>query len=561
MQKSIISYLGRGACIVAAILLVAVTWHIRQQRSRAMSEVGAILEEFGVQRAFPDTARRLMRELDPQWARLRTARILAVESREDPTSDQPSDRTIDLGDRRKRLRQRLETADDLATQVGLERPAVWQASMWKGATTYLRWSIDRDPRLLSQRSRWEKPLLHASELAPGEKQPKRFLSAAYLEVWPALTQEEVETAKIILSTAMEDPAVLRAFIGPWLAQAPDIDEAFSIIPDNPGSWSLVRSYLAQSADFSGFIRAHRRWERSVKTEIETLLSEMERHLTGGDPAGARKTVGQIVALAPPDLRYRDSIVRAVTRRPPGSGTQTEVRGSRAWLEWGLEGAMRGFDLMPPVVFERLAAVIDDLPEAQRATALLISGNLIAAEAIERRREDINTEPWAPYCLTKARILISNGNTGGARAIFRKLHRSFRTTPIAEKIAFDLSQDSTDVEPWWLAIPGLTTTEWHPTRWKWRDRTAWLDFVPEEAGNALTITLDVVPSGGAAVEVQLDFRGVWTGAVEPGQEIILDLPIEPGPHTLRIRTLAGGRVIPGKVASDVASADARVAREF
>ncbi len=546
MSNPVISFFVRGAFVVAAVTLIFATWQGSRQRSVAMAEIAGILEATGVTHAFPGTARRLMRELDPQWARLGTARILATESRENPVSDHPSDEGATLAEMTERLQERLELSGDLAAQVGRERPSVWQASMWRGATTYLSWSIDRDPRLLSRRSQWELPLLRAAELAPGRAQPRRFLAAAYLEVWPVLTIDEIPAAKKTLSTAMNDPMVLRAFIGPWLAQAAGREEAFKIIPDNPPSWSLVRSHFGRVGDYPGFTEAHNRWELSVERKLLELLNEIKHSLAGGDPSTARRIVASVVSLAPPDARYAQSVAEAMLRRPPGPGNPSEARGSRAWLKWSLEAAVRGESFLPPVVFDRLAAGINDLSEAERATAFLASGNINGAENIERRREDLNTEAWAPYCLNKARLLAARGDRQGARAMLNRMNRSLRSSPAAEKIAVDLSGADTQTRPWWQSVPGLASTAWSGLQWKWRDRQAWLDFVSEEPGNGLILALDVVPKPGAVIEVQVDFRGVWTGAVEPGQVIELDIPIAAGAHTLRVRNLAGGRVVPGAV---------------
>ncbi len=546
MPNPVISFFVRGAFVVAAATLIFATWQIRVQRSAAMAEVAGVLETTGVTQAFPSTARRLMRELDPQWARLGTARILATESRETAVSDLPNDEGITLAETAERLQTRLDISGDLAAQVGRERPAVWQASMWRGATTYLSWSIDRDPRLLSRRSEWELPLLRAAELAPGRDQPRRFLAAAYLEVWPALGDDEIPAAKKILSTAMGDPMVLRAFIGPWLAQATDLDEAFTIIPDNPPSWSVVRSHFGRVGDYPGFTNAHNRWELSVEHTLKDLVNEMQRSLGGGDPSSARRIVASVVSLAPPDARYADKVAEAMLRRPPGPGSPSEARGSRAWLQWSLEAARRDEIFLPTAVFDRLAAGINDLSEAERATARLVSGNITGAENIERRREDLNTEAWAPYCLSKARFLADQGDRQGATAMLNRMHRSLRSSPAAQKIAVELSGTDTETQPWWQSVPDLASTAWSGLQWKWRDRHAWLDFVLAEPGNGLILALDVVPQKGAVIEIQLDFRGVWSGAVEPGQEIELEMPVAPGAHTLRVRNLAGGRVVPGAV---------------
>src|SRR5215212_3087886 len=139
-------------------------------------ETGALVQDPGLLEA-------ISREPDPWRARLRVARTLLASATADP---QPEPATV--------LR-RLEVARGLASAVSRERPASWEAAMTRGASTYLEWSRRRDRRLLSHPEEWEGPLLRSLELAPGRPEPARFLTAAYLELWPALSRGKKESAR------------------------------------------------------------------------------------------------------------------------------------------------------------------------------------------------------------------------------------------------------------------------------------------------------------------------------------------------------------------------------
>ncbi|HEX9671664.1 MAG TPA: hypothetical protein VGC93_19500, partial [Thermoanaerobaculia bacterium] len=116
--------------------------------------------------------------------------------------------------------ERQAAARALAARVLAARPAAWDAATVLGASTYLTWARGRDPRLLTSYASWEEPLLAALARGPGKREPRRFLAAAYLELWPALAPEKRAFAHRLLARAFRDHETFRALIGPWLAVAP-----------------------------------------------------------------------------------------------------------------------------------------------------------------------------------------------------------------------------------------------------------------------------------------------------------------------------------------------------
>jgi len=538
------SILIRGLIVVVALGLSLLALQERSRRVASMVEIHDILQHTGVGRMHQDETRRIERELDPQWARLDTARILTLESGEAPGALEDGSGMAQIA-RKEHLEERLKLAGELAAAVGQERPAVWQASMWKGATNYLRWSVAGDARILTQRSEWERPLLHSIELAPGRPYPFRFLAAAYLEIWPVLKDRELTAAKEILHTAMMDRNTLKAFVGPWLARASSLDEAFEVIPDDPNSWSLLRSYFGNIRDYPAFSRAHQHWIQSVHKKLAELVVDLKDVLSGGDLTGARRLAASVVALAPPDRRFVSFVSEAISSRPPGRGASSELQGAKLWLKWGLEAFVRGRALLPPVAFDRFAADISGLSDAEEATAMLAAGNMTRAETIERRHEDLNTESWGPYCLAKARLELGNADRQAARRFLERMSPTMYRIPEAKRLKLLLHQGEKQNTRWWTALPDLVQDDISGVRWKWDDREAWMDFVSQD-GNGLSLALDIVPSVGAVVELQLDFQTVWADSVQAGDMINLNCALKAGPHTLRFRRLAGGKVVPGDV---------------
>ena len=59
-------------------------------------------------------------------------------------------------------------------------------------------------------------------------------------------------------------------------------------------------------------------------------------------------------------------------------------------------------------------------------------------------------------------------------------------------------------------------------------------------------LDVLPTGGAVVQVSLDGAAATPAPVGADAKLYVATRIPRGPHLLEVETLAGGRVVPGQV---------------
>lgn len=346
----------RATLALAGIGLAAVS--IAQVVSYRMGRrsLEELARETGVLAQDPGLLDGLAREPDPWRARLRVARTLLASATAEPRPEPAV------------LLRRLEAARGLASGVSLERPASWEAAMVRGASTYLEWSLRRDRRLLYQPEEWEGPLLRSLELAPGRPEPARFLAAAYLELWPALSRGKQESARRLLARALGDHATFAALIGPWVRTAGGYEKAFSAMPAAPWAWERLQQLAAEDADWSGYSAARQRWYAALKAQMRRDLTEAETRLAGGDTERAQLTFLSLLQ-APPRRRFLPEIESALAQAPPGTPSPSLAPAFRSWLDWSLDLCRWRQCPMPEPMMQRLANLArasGDEMEAARA---------------------------------------------------------------------------------------------------------------------------------------------------------------------------------------------------
>lgn len=522
--------------ICAAAVAVVLSVIAINSRRAARHELQELLHETGLADRQPDAAEYVLREPDPVQARMKLARAMM---------DECVVEAEDIGNP-ELVRRQVELAHKLAVEVTERRPAMWQAWLLVGTSTYRGWLLDNDQRIVTERSTWREPVEHALELAPGQHEVRGFLAATTIELWPVLDDEEKARGRELLRESFEDVAYLRAMLEPWLELIPDRDEALAVVPDRPDTWSVVLSHYASTGDREGYGEARRRWQTSLQKELPELQATLDAALAGQDPDLARSTAQRIVGIAPPDLRWRDIVADALRRCPPGPTSGWIARGYAGWLEWGLDGFVRNVPLFDSAVFDRLRNGAGELPEATNALALLASDKRHQAAAAERWRDDLNTEAWAPYSLAKARSELARGDRSLAGELLRTANRGLNHLPEAQRLRLQLTHSEPLPESWWQEIPGLARERWSAVDWRWRGKMASLDFVAAREAPDLDIALDVVPENGAVVELALDFETLWVGSVMPGNSLTVEQPIAPGPHLMQLTRISGGNVAPGTV---------------
>lgn len=537
--------LRTGLALAGIALALATIARDRALRG-AREEAFGWLERAGVTR----DASALGREPDPERVRLRAARaVLAAEL--DPRRRQgiPPERAA------RESAARMAEAAREAREILARRPASWEAAMVLGGATYLAWSQARDPRLFQDHRRWEAPLEAALRLAPSRREPARFLAAAYLEVWPALSPAKRRTARGMLAEVFRDPEDLGRLVGPWLDTAADRREAFSVLPDDPVVWERVSQAYIQRGDLDGFAAARERQEETLLARLHRDLLEADRLRARGALAGARALYLSVASRARPEARYLGLVEQALERCPPGPvGGDTAAR-LEPHLERALERCqLTGCDLKPASL-KRLARFVHDLAPPDAALAALFSDDLPRAALYERRTEGLGTEPWAAYLVAKARLLASRERTDEAREALALVHPAWRNRALFWQASAEVAVAAGDPGKAAAArerLAELSRRSWPATAWTWRGGVARLEMVLAEPAPGLAVALDEVPANGSVVELRLDGAALAGFPVRPAPDagrlptLRAVTPLRRGIHILEVTTRDGGRVLPGGV---------------
>ena len=534
---------NRRACVLAgaAVALGLVFWNAFAWRS-AHRRTLELLDSTGLSQRQPEIALAAARDPDATRARLAIARALLAES-----FDYRSFALLPLREAAEaaaRVNERLELAREIAAQALARRPSAWQAAMILGGATYRLWSSRGDPRLLSDRGAWEGPLLAACRLAPGEDEPLRVLVVAWLEVWPSLSAARRSEALPTLRRAFQDPETFARCAGLWLAAAPTRDEAFALVPDDGRAWSVLEGSYAAKVRWDDFCAARRRRDDMLERELKHRVRDVELHLRGGDPNGARSLAVGVVSTAPPELRFRDVVREALTLCPPRTVSSAEP--FHRWLSWALEGSVRGQERLPPEIIARLAAASGELSAPEAAFAQLAAGSLAQAEVIERRNEALNTEAWAPYWIAKAWLLARQRRAFEATSTLTLVNRRWRSSVPAAEARLAITEASDEPVASAAArdaLAALAATSWPATAWEWRGPVARLDLLAVRDAGGFTLTFDSVPPKGAAVQVKLDGETVAVAPVAGGATLRIVAALPQGAHLLEVEPIAGGRVVP------------------
>ncbi len=534
-----LSVLGLGLALLAGIRYGALRAEQREQTAR-LETIGIPLD--------PRMGREILREPEREGVRLRAARaVLAGEMAHAAslTSATAEERQEMLASSR-----RLAEAARQAGEVLAERPRSWEAAMVLGAATYLSRSLARDSTLFTSAADWEEPLQAARRMAPAKREPTRFLVAAYLEIWPALSPPKRELTGELVAEMFRHPEDLKLLLPAWLA-AVDHRRGFSVIPSDPHAWEQVQRFYAGSGDWQAFGKARQRWDYTLWRSLHERLAEADARLARGDLRTSRALYLEVTEQARPDARYRDLLEAALTRCPPGPvGSQTAERLTPS-LDWAVERCLLAECPLPPAALKRLAHLAAEQAPPQEALALLVAGDLRKALSLERRSKNLWSEPWAPYMIVKARLLTERRQIGEAQVALGLVHPSWWQRPTYWLARLDFARASGRLGEAAKAeekLRGFARRGWTATDWTYPGRLARLEMFTESPARGIEMDLDSVPDGGTVVELHLDgaARGTFRAGPERSLILPLPLPLSPGFHVIEIDNVGTGRVLPGAV---------------
>lgn len=518
---------------LAALALAGLRGHRDTQRQLAEAA-----QRSGVLAHDPGLLESLSREPDPWRARLRLARALLA-SATDPAriGEDGLDATL----------RRLEEARALAERVAVERPASWEAAMVQGAATYVGWSLRRDRRLITNPEEWEDPLLRSLELAPGRPEPARFLAAAYVELWPALSSGKREAARVLLARSLRHRPTFEALVELWLRTAGSRAEAFAALPGEPWAWERMQQIAARDADWPAYVEARRRWYAAQEERLRTDLVEAGARLEGGDEVRARELFLGVMQV-PPRRRFLCSVETALAQCPPGpAGSSTPA--VRAWLDWSLDLCSWRSCPLPEPMLRRLAGLAGDVEPPAAARAALAAGDLAEGELHERRAESTLSESWGPYLIARAAVLTRRLELDGADRSLDAVHPAWRGGSLYWQARLALARaagDNVREAEALRRLEELKRSEWSARDWMLRDPGPRLEIVPAGPTPGFTLEILGAPDVGAVVEVRLDGEVIAMEGVRRGQILTLRKPLDPRPHLLEIEAVSGGHITPGAV---------------
>lgn len=346
----------RAALVLLGLALAAVAvWQLRAFRHE-QGRLDRLARASGALAYEPALPEGLAREPDPWHARLELARTLFASA----SALSP----LEPGEAR--LRQ-LELARRLAASVAVRRPSSWEAAMIQGAAAYMGWSLQRDRRLLTEPEEWEAPLLRSLEVAPGRPEPARFLAAAYLELWPALSRGKKETARGLMARALADRETFEALIVPWLRTADIADDraqAYSAVPGQPWAWERVQQIQTADADWDAWREARLHWYAVLERSTRANLAEAEARLAGGDEERARLLFLSVLQV-PPRRQFLPYVKSSLSQCPPGPGGGSFTPSLQAWLDWSLDLCRWKGCPLPEAMLQRLAGLAERPDEARK----------------------------------------------------------------------------------------------------------------------------------------------------------------------------------------------------
>lgn len=494
------------------------------------------------------TGQRVIRERLPLQAKLTAIRglIEGVEQAAKREAPSPEARRAAV----EAAVARLPEAQRLAREALAAQANSWEAAMLLGATTYLEWSVLRDPRLYTAADRWQEPLLKALREAAGKQEARRFLAIAYLELWPALSVERKAFARDVVAHAFaDDTNTFRKLLPHWLAVAASTEEAFAAIPDNPKAWLEVKRTYASRRAWALFLRAHERHLASLEGWLSERLEEAKARKALGEKFYSRSIFLTVVAEAPPDSRFAPLVEEALEQLPRGLRGLSSHDPLFDWLHFVLELAAVGVEPLSPQAINGLVVEVGPAEPYDAALAALVGNDIRQAEYLERLADTVTLPLWGPYLIAKARWLLEQEKLDEAAHTLDRVDRlsrhsmTFALTHAALARAQGDPQALAAAEP---VVQAFRQWQWSALAWQRYPRRSVLQLLPAAAAEGVEVDLQAVPAAGAVVRLRWDGVTVGTHIATRGRRLRQRFPITPQAHLLEVSVLAGEEVEVGAV---------------
>ena len=541
--------------ILSAVTLLVANGSSWWLLHREVSTITATVLELAPVAIDSNTIADITSDLDPAHARALAGRaLLAGALNVDGIAELGPSRQLEEIESRA---DALEASEALAFGALEDRHSHWQAAMVMGGSRYLRNSLTLDRSLFTDHRRWEAPLEMARTMAPSQPEPSRFLSMAYLEIWPALSANKRSAAMAMLSRSFEDRPTFERTIRPWLEVNDDLAEALELMPDEPYAWAAVSHILEEKRDW--FVLALV-FERSLESHLRRSVRQLpaaSEMLAGGETRQARFAIMEILAL-PPMHRFRDLVSQAMQLLPAGPVDRETSYSLARWIDWESDRCLFRSCSLSPAVTRRIANSAFGLEPVQAARAALSYGDTREGQRLSREAGvDISTSEWAPYHLQLAKLLTKKQQATAALAALANVRGHLADSSLYLQIRAEAEEQLGDRS----AALALRTDLNLRARNRYRARDWFqqegtrvekllyrMELVTAVEAETLEIEWLQVPGEGCAVSISLDGRLVDARALSSTRSSRIDLPkpLAPGLHVLEVSRVGGHAPQPGAV---------------
>jgi hypothetical protein len=221
----------------------------------------------------------------------------------------------------------------------------------------------------------------------------------------------------------------------------------------------------------------------------------------------------------------------------------------AWLRWALELSAVDVDPLKPKVLRRLTDAVGDLDPPTGALAALVADDTYHILRYEKLEDSKLRSEWAPFLIAKTRWLIERDDLAAASRALNDVHRSARSSSAYWLARYRLARatgDLSDAATCEQRLADFQARQWRPSQWLVRGPRLVLELYPEVRSRGLSITIGEAPDSGAVAELVIDGAAVAVRPVASGEAVELTMELEPTPHLLELRSLAGGEIRPGPV---------------
>jgi len=195
---------------------------------------------------------------------------------------------------------------------------------------------------------------------------------------------------------------------------------------------------------------------------------------------------------------------------------------------------------------RLVGFVDGLHPAQLGLAAIAAGDLAGATELETEAGAELDPEWHRYWVFKADRLATT-DPDAARDALERTSAAGRDDPLYWRASENLAEATVDRQALALArrqLDRLDRGRWSAADWSFRRPAHRLVLLAAKPYESLRLELAGISSDGAAIELRWDGRILGVVALQPGEDLVWPLAVEPGVHQVAPADLSGRPLQPG-----------------